>query len=66
VQDSIVRQAGTRRLFDEVISAYSWWQHAGRPHRDRYSVTVTAQSQWVWLDDPTRPVTDPELPIRLR
>ena len=66
VQGSIVRQAGTRRLFDEVISAYSWWQHAGHPHRDRYGVTVTAQSQWVWLDDPTRPVTAPELPIRPR
>jgi protein-L-isoaspartate O-methyltransferase len=66
VQDSIVRQAGPRRLFDEVISAYSWWQRAGCPHRDRYGVTVTAQGQWVWLDDPTRPVTDPELPIRLR
>lgn len=57
IQDNTVRQAGKRRLFDEVISAYSWWQHAGRPHRDRYVVTVTPEGQSVWLDDLTRPVT---------
>jgi protein-L-isoaspartate O-methyltransferase len=57
VHDNTVRQAGTRQLFDEVISAYSWWQQAGQPHRDRYGVTVTAEGQWVWLDDPARPVT---------
>jgi protein-L-isoaspartate(D-aspartate) O-methyltransferase len=56
VHDSTVRQAGPRRLFDEVISAYTWWQHAGRPGRDRYAVTVTPAGQSVWLDDPTQPV----------
>lgn len=56
MQDGIVRQAGPRRLFDEVRSAYLWWQDAGRPHRDRYGVTITADRQWVWLDDPAQPV----------
>jgi len=55
VHDTTVRQTGARRLFDEVINAYSWWQHAGRPHRDHYGVTVTAEGQQVWLDDPARP-----------
>jgi hypothetical protein len=57
VQDTTVRQAGARRLFDEVTSAYTWWQHAGRPHRDHYRVTVTAEGQQLWLDDLTRHVT---------
>lgn len=56
VHDNAVRQAGPRRLFDEVISAYSWWQDAGRPPRDRYGVTVTAAGQSVWLNDPTQPI----------
>jgi hypothetical protein len=60
VQGNTVRQAGPRRLFDEVRSAYFWWQHARRPHRDRYGVTITADCQWVWLDDSTQPV----IPIR--
>lgn len=59
VADTVVRQAGVRRLWDEVISAYCWWQQSGRSSRDRYGVTVTAQGQAVWLDDPTRPVTTP-------
>ncbi|MGH3721945.1 MAG: methyltransferase domain-containing protein [Pseudonocardiaceae bacterium] len=57
VHDTVVRQAGTRRLWDEVTTAYSRWQLSGRPSRDRYGVTVTADRQWVWLDDPTQPVT---------
>jgi hypothetical protein len=57
VHDNTVRQAGTRQLFNEVINAYCWWQQAGQPHRDRYGITVTAEGQRVWLDDPARPVT---------
>jgi protein-L-isoaspartate(D-aspartate) O-methyltransferase len=57
VQDTTIRQAGPRRLFDEVTNAYTWWQHAGRPHRDHYGVTITAEGQQVWLHDPTQPVT---------
>jgi hypothetical protein len=56
VHDSTVRQAGPRRFFDEVISAYTWWQHASRPPRERYGVTVTSAGQSVWLDDPTQTV----------
>ena len=64
VHDTTVRQAGARRLFDEVLSAYTWWQHAGRPHRERYGVTITVEGQSVWLDDPAWrvvPVRDREL-----
>lgn len=54
---TVVRQAGEGRLWDVVATAYSRWQLSGRPHRDRYGVTVTADHKWVWLDDPARPVT---------
>ncbi|MGH3798265.1 MAG: methyltransferase domain-containing protein [Pseudonocardiaceae bacterium] len=56
VHDKIVRQAGTRRLWDEAAAGYTWWNQAGRPHRDRYGVTVTPDHQWVWLDDPAHPI----------
>lgn len=31
----------TASYFGEVINAYSCWQQAGRPHRDRYGVTIS-------------------------
>ncbi len=54
VQGNTVRQVGLRRLFDEVIRAYTWWQQVGRPPRERYGVTVTSAGQSVWLDAPTQ------------
>lgn len=47
-----VAQYGPRRLWDEVQEAYSWWIEAGSPDRDRFGMTVTPESQWVWLDHP--------------
>jgi protein-L-isoaspartate O-methyltransferase len=47
-----VAQYGPRRLWDEVQDAYSWWVEAGRPSRERFGMTVTADGQWVWLDHP--------------
>ncbi|MGB9280293.1 MAG: hypothetical protein WCB57_09470 [Pseudonocardiaceae bacterium] len=47
---------GLAGLMLGVISAYSWWQHAGRPPHERYGVTVTSAGQSVWLDIPTQPV----------
>lgn len=47
-----VRQLGRRRLWDEVEVAYRWWVEAGSPDFTRFGVTVTADRQWVWLDDP--------------
>ena len=47
-----VSQYGPRRLWDEVEEAYYWWIEAGRPDRERFGMTVTADDQWVWLDHP--------------
>jgi protein-L-isoaspartate(D-aspartate) O-methyltransferase len=51
-----VRQLGRRRLWDEVETAYRWWEAAGRPEFTRFGVTVTRGRQWVWLDEPDQPV----------
>ncbi|MGA5409136.1 methyltransferase domain-containing protein [Streptomyces lavendulocolor] len=45
-------QAGPRRLWDEAEAAYRWWEHNGKPRHDRFGLTVTAEGQAVWLDDP--------------
>jgi protein-L-isoaspartate O-methyltransferase len=51
-----VRQAGPRRLWDEVSAAYDWWRRLGRPQAGRFGLTVTATDQTAWLDHPTNPL----------
>lgn len=47
-----VWQGGERRLWDEVEAAVTWWTGNGEPGHDRFGLTVTAQGQRAWLDDP--------------
>ncbi|CNF11466.1 type 11 methyltransferase [Mycobacterium tuberculosis] len=47
-----VEQAGTRSLCDEVEAAYAQWLAWGRPGISRFGVTVTTETQVVWLDGP--------------
>jgi protein-L-isoaspartate(D-aspartate) O-methyltransferase len=42
--------------------AYALWEREGRPTRDRYGLTVTAEREWAWLDDPEGPYVWP-LPV---
>ncbi|MGW0705031.1 methyltransferase domain-containing protein [Streptomyces sp. NPDC002643] len=51
-----VYQSGPRQLWDEVETAYRWWEENGRPGFDRFGLTVTADGETVWLDDPENPV----------
>ncbi|MFC4052891.1 methyltransferase domain-containing protein [Actinomadura syzygii] len=51
--EHVVKQHGTRRLWDELEAAYSWWLEADRPGPDRFGITVTPQGQTIWLDSPT-------------
>ncbi|GLU45895.1 methyltransferase domain-containing protein [Nocardiopsis ansamitocini] len=51
-----VRQHGPRRLFDELRAAYDWWLGLGKPAHDRFGLTVDADGQRAWLDDPGREV----------
>lgn len=52
-----VRQAGTRRLWDEAVDAWFTWLSRGSPGRDRFGLTVTADGQHLWLDDPRNVIT---------
>ncbi|MFC8718563.1 methyltransferase domain-containing protein [Kitasatospora sp. NPDC057198] len=51
--EDTVLQAGPRRLWDEIVTARSWWLKEGRPSLSRFGVTVAADgAQTVWLDVP--------------
>lgn len=51
-KEACVWQSGPRRLWDEVEYAYRWWISCGRPDHTRFGLTVTAEGERVWLDDP--------------
>ncbi|WP_329132277.1 methyltransferase domain-containing protein [Streptomyces sp. NBC_01476] len=52
-KEATVHQSGNRRLWDEVEAAFRWWLGQGRPDFDRFGLTVTADRQVPWLDDPS-------------
>jgi protein-L-isoaspartate(D-aspartate) O-methyltransferase len=47
-----VTQYGDRRLWDEFCSVWLRWQALGEPGVERFGLTVTAQGQQVWIDQP--------------
>ncbi|WDV52457.1 hypothetical protein PV963_19810 [Streptomyces coeruleorubidus] len=51
-----VRQAGARLLWDAVEAAHELYVAHGRPGRERFGVTVTAEEQRIWLGAPSRPL----------
>jgi hypothetical protein len=49
-----ITQGGPRRLGDAAVELYQEWCSLGRPDRERFGLTVTAdRHQYVWLDDAT-------------
>lgn len=52
-----VRQLGPRRLWDEALDAYDWWYENGKPGPDRLGLTITADTQALFLDTPASPGT---------
>ncbi|MFF5306086.1 hypothetical protein ACFY5F_42680 [Streptomyces sp. NPDC013161] len=48
--ETTVYQSGPRRLWDEVESAYAWWEGVGRPGHERFGLIVDAEGQTAWLD----------------
>ncbi|MFD3939262.1 methyltransferase domain-containing protein [Streptomyces sp. NPDC058611] len=47
-----VAQAGSRRLWDEITSAYQRWEQLGRPGIDRYGLSAAGRTATVWVDSP--------------
>ncbi|MFL4906812.1 methyltransferase domain-containing protein [Streptomyces sp. MMS24-I2-30] len=56
-----VYQSGPRRLWDEIETAYRWWEEQGKPGFERFGLTVDADGERVWLDQP-----DQLVPVRRR
>ena len=48
----VVTELGPRALWNEVERLHQQWHAWGRPHRERYGLTVNARSQTIWLDKP--------------
>lgn len=48
----VVHQLGPRRLWDEAEAAYDWWYEHGKPDLARFGMTMTADTQTVWIDEP--------------
>ncbi|WP_253830076.1 protein-L-isoaspartate(D-aspartate) O-methyltransferase [Prauserella aidingensis] len=55
-------QSGPHRLWDEVERAYALWWDFGQPSWERFGLTVTPETQTVWLDDPVQPAWSCPLP----
>jgi hypothetical protein len=51
-----VRQSGPRNLWDELETAWRWWDRQGQPGFERFGLTVSAQGHTVWLESPRYPV----------
>jgi methyltransferase of ATP-grasp peptide maturase system len=50
-----VHQHGPLRLWDQVEDALTTWQEAGSPDQTAFGMTVTDETQTVWLGDPAGP-----------
>ncbi|MEV1241559.1 hypothetical protein [Nonomuraea sp. NPDC049750] len=51
----LVRQHDPLKLWHAVEDAILTWQGAGSPHQSGFGLTVTRESQRVWLGDPDGP-----------
>ncbi|GLY81820.1 methyltransferase domain-containing protein [Actinoallomurus iriomotensis] len=51
-----VTQYGPRRLWDEYTAAHTRWVQLGRPNVERFGLTVAADGQTLWLDEPAKEI----------
>lgn len=51
-RQAAVQQSGPRDLWNELHDAFLTWITWGQPTRDRFGLTITAERQYVWLDNP--------------
>lgn len=49
-----VLESGPRSLWQEAVTARTWWVSSGRPDPSRFGLTVTPVGQEVWIDEPGR------------
>jgi hypothetical protein len=60
----VVHQLGPRRLWDEAVAAYDWWYDHDKPDLTRFGMTMTTDTQNVWLDNPSTVVRAFPLPCQ--
>lgn len=48
----LVTETGPRALWNEVEHLHQQWHTWGRPHRERYGLTIHGENQTIWLDEP--------------
>ncbi|TDC74630.1 methyltransferase domain-containing protein [Streptomyces hainanensis] len=61
----IVRQAGERALWDEMVATHAWWSELGEPGIDRFGLTVRPDgAHLVWLDEPENVIAPAATPGR--
>lgn len=53
-----VVEAGPTRLWKAVEDGFAEWRDLGGPGWTRLGVTVTAERQWVWCDEPQAPLAE--------
>ncbi|MCY7340924.1 MAG: hypothetical protein LH603_03455 [Pseudonocardia sp.] len=51
----LVRQAGPRRIWDELVTLHQQWCARGRPGYDRFGITLNTDATALWLDEPDGP-----------
>jgi protein-L-isoaspartate O-methyltransferase len=53
-EEAEITQGGPRRIWDAAVELHREWCALGRPARERFGLTVTAnRRQYVWFEDPT-------------
>jgi hypothetical protein len=56
VCEGVVSEGGPTPLWALVERAYEWWRGQGGPGWERFGLTVGANAQTLWLDEPGRAV----------
>ncbi|MGP4113915.1 hypothetical protein ACTWP5_23765 [Streptomyces sp. 4N509B] len=59
VEDGRVTQTGPRDLWDEAEAVLARWLARGRPGLERLEFRVTPERQYLWLDEPDSPASEP-------
>ncbi|MFE9421689.1 methyltransferase domain-containing protein [Kitasatospora sp. NPDC006697] len=47
-----VYQSGRRRLWGDLEAVHEWWLEQDAPEIDRFGLTVSAEQETAWLDEP--------------
>jgi protein-L-isoaspartate O-methyltransferase len=61
-----IREGGSTSLWAQVEHAYQRWQEWNQPSWERFGLTITTDTQAVWLDDPHNVLQRSDHPARVQ